>query len=98
MASVVCVNSTPRYAYGVITNPRGIGPNQTEPAYDAFKRTLEGAGSKVQFLEVNEAKTNPKVLENSKLILVVTEDYPLPGEDMAKKEQQEFVQHCLHLH
>jgi len=91
----VCLNSTPRCAYGVTTNPRGIGPNQTEPAYDALRRTLQAAGCKVNFLEMHEAKSQSEVMENSKLILLVTEDYPLPGEDMEKTQQQEFVQQCL---
>ena len=91
----VCVNSTPRCAYGIVLNPRGIGPNQAEPAYDALRRTLEAAECKVKFLEMHEAKSNSEVLVNSKLILLVTEDYPLPGEDMEKNEQQKFVQQCL---
>lgn len=91
----VCVNSTPRCAYGVVLNPRGIGPNQAEPAYDALRRTLEAADCKVKFLEIHEAKSQSEVLVNSKLILLVTEDYPLPGEDMEKNEQQKFVQQCL---
>lgn len=91
----VCVNSTPRCAYGVVLNPRGIGPNQAEPAYDALRRTLEAAECKVKFLEIHEAKSQSELLVNSKLILLVTEDYPLPGEDMEKNEQQKFVQQCL---
>ena len=91
----VCLNSTPRCAYGIITNPRGIGPNQTEPAYDALRRSLRAAGCEVKFLEMHEAKSQSEVLVNSKLILLVTEDYPLPGEDMEKKQQQKFVQQCL---
>ena len=94
----VCVNATPRSAYNVITNPRGIGPNQAEPAYDAFRWTLERYGCTLKFLDLHEAETNPKMLESSNLVLVVTEDYPLPGEDMEKKEQQEFVRHCLDLY
>ena len=96
---LVCVNATPRHAYHVITNSRGIGPNQTEPAYDALKRVLEKKGCKVEFLELDEAKKlKSSSLENARLILLVTEDYPLPGEDMDKKEQQEFVRHTLDLY
>lgn len=91
----VCLNTTPRSAYEAITNPRGIGPNQAEPAYDALRRTLEGAGCRMKFLEMHQAKSQSKELENSKIILLVTEDYPLPGEDMEKKEQQKLVQKCL---
>lgn len=97
---IVCVNATPRHAYSVITNARGIGPNQTEPAYDALRRVLEKEGHcKIEFLELDEAKKHKSSsLEDARLILLVTEDYPLPGEDMEKKEQQEFVRHTLDLH
>ena len=95
---VVCVNATPRHAYRVITNPRGIGPNQIEPAYDALRRVLEEEGHNIVFLECEQAKAcHSSMLKNARLILLVTEDYPLPGEDMDKTEQQACVRHILEL-
>ena len=97
---IICMNATPRHAYSVITNARGIGPNQTEPAYDALRNVFEKEGHcNIEFLELDEAKKlKSSSLEDARLILLVTEDYPLPGEDMEKKEQQEFVRHTLDLY
>lgn len=98
--SVICINATPRSSYSVITNNRGIGPNQTEPASDALRRIFKREGYPVKFFEMAEVTTadHTAELEKATLILLVTEDYPLPGEDMEKSQQQDFVQHILNLH
>ena len=92
----VVVNATPRTAYTNLVNPRGIGPNQTTAAFDTFCRTLRSMGAlEVVFLEHEAARERLATLGDATAIVVVTEDYPLPGEDMDKAAQQGFVQECL---
>lgn len=91
----LCVNATPRSAYSNIVNPRGIGPNQSEPAFDLFWRTIDSAKRGVRCLSHEQALTNADELARAERILLVSEDYPLPGEDMPKDEQQAFIRNCL---
>ena len=89
--SIVCVNATPRDSYKNITNIRGIGPNQAKPAFDSFKEAYGGMGKNVIFVEYDEMINSARLLREAEAIIVVTEDYPLPGEDFDKGKQQELV-------
>ena len=89
---LLCVNATPRDAYSNLMNSRGIGPNQIKPAFDYFREALEEARSGFTFLEHEEAESAAGGLyEKASAIVIVTEDYPLPGEDFPKERQQKLA-------
>lgn len=87
----VCVNATPRSSYKNIVNVRGIGPNQVKPAFDTFKEAYSALEKNINFIGYEEINGASSLLEKAKAIIVVTEDYPLPGEDFNKDEQQALV-------
>ncbi len=89
--NVICINATPKTSYENIMNPRGIGPNQEKPAFDYFYDEWKSLRKETVFLSY-EAAQNYAGLDQADAIIVVTEDFPLPGEDFDVKEQQAFVQ------
>jgi len=89
---ILCINATPSTSYSNLMNGRGIGPNQAESAFSTLKKTLESLGAPYSFLTYEEAKAlNEKEYEKVDALIVVTEDYPLPGEDFEKEDQQALV-------
>jgi beta-N-acetylhexosaminidase len=88
---VICVNAAPRESYKNIINRRGIGPNQAKPGFDTFKETYGNLKKDVCFIEYQECPGSPERLEKAAALIVVTEDYPLPGEDFEKEKQQALV-------
>ncbi|WP_281704718.1 glycoside hydrolase family 3 protein [Aeromonas taiwanensis] len=85
-APLYVLNATPAASYRNLTNPRGIGPNQREPAYDHFIAALnpvQQGGREVGLDELN-------CLGEGWLVLV-TENHPLPGEDFEQQEAQALV-------
>jgi beta-N-acetylhexosaminidase len=94
--SAVVVNATPREAYKRVMNPRGIGPNQAECGYDSFKKTLSRLRPRLRFLEHEEFASSIEslALRTSRIILV-TEDYPLPGEDFPVEKQRSLVRAAI---
>ena len=95
-AATTCINATPRSAYTNIMNPRGIGPNQSKPAFDSFWETLSaGTDIHLRLMEHEEAIAQFDTLSQAERIVIVTEDYPLPGEDMPKEAQQSLVKRCI---
>jgi beta-N-acetylhexosaminidase len=74
------VNTTRREAYAVLGATRGIGPNQTDAAFDLF---AEAVGKRVPDVVVLSAED---VLARARppadgLVIAVTENHPLPGAD-----------------
>jgi hypothetical protein len=94
-SSVVCINSTPRGAYSKINNIRGIGPNQDKPAFDIFKEELEKLSRGVSVIDNESLNDKISLCREADTILLITEDYPLPGEDFPKEEQQVNVRRVL---
>lgn len=89
----ICINAAPETAYRFLINARGIGPNQKKTAYEYFKETLEKSGENFIYLNHNEALAgNEDQFKRAEAILIVTEDYPLPGEDFPKAEQEKLAQ------
>lgn len=94
-AGTLCVNATPRAAYSVVMNPRGIGPNQRTPGFDIFAAAMEAADRSVRCLSYEDARAHPALLRQATNIILVTEDSPLPGEDMPKDAQRAFASDCI---
>ena len=89
--SLVVVNATPANSYSRLVNPRGIGPNQAKPAYETLKETLQHTKTDLAFFSYEELIADLSCLDQYQTVIVVTEDYPLPGEDFETKEQIELV-------
>jgi len=86
--SVILVNTTTRSAYSPLSSTRGIGPNQTTPAFDLFAEAL------MQRREVHRVLSAEEILDGvmpdmsgNAVIVAVTENYPLPGMDFDQRSQ-----------
>ncbi|MEM9424491.1 MAG: glycoside hydrolase family 3 N-terminal domain-containing protein [Spirochaetota bacterium] len=88
-ARVALINATPRAAYHNLLNVRGIGPNQATPAFDSFAESFCSRWPQAQVLDYGSEHSAYDV------VLVVTEDHPLPGEDFDKTVQVQRVQGLL---
>lgn len=88
---IVCINATPVSSYRNMVNSRGIGPNQETSAFDSFVHELE-AYRRIQIVSYEQVQEKEASLKAATALIVVTEDYPLPGEDFMKQEQQQLVQ------
>ncbi|MPM68822.1 hypothetical protein SDC9_115756 [bioreactor metagenome] len=87
---IVCINATPVASYHNMVNSRGIGPNQETPAFDSFIGAIMQSRP-MKVLSHEEAMKDLDVLQSATALVVVTEDYPLPGEDFEKQAQQQLV-------
>lgn len=67
-----------------------IGPNQEKPAFDSFIGEVKQSRT-VKVLSHEEAMKDLGALRSATALVVVTEDYPLPGEDFEKQAQQKLV-------
>lgn len=88
--TALCINATPRSSYRNMMNPRGIGPNQEKPAFDSLKEALADEKN-ILFIDYENIQDAQKKFRSAETIFVVTEDYPLPGEDFEKSQQQALV-------
>ena len=87
---IVYINATPVSSYHNMMNSRGIGPNQETTAFDSFIKELAG-NSSIKVLTHEQICIEVEVLTSAAALVVVTEDYPLPGEDFEKQRQQQLV-------
>ncbi|WP_035057499.1 glycoside hydrolase family 3 protein [Andreprevotia chitinilytica] len=90
---VVVVQTTPLADYGNLVNPRGIGPNQAAPAFDYFARTISARHHHLSVLNHAQTQIFLKTAQPSRgqIILAITENYPLPGEDFAQDASNALV-------
>ena len=91
-ATITLVNTTERGAYDVLTNTRGIGPNQAAAAFDIVADALRERCQRLTVIAAEdfEADTLP-----DGMIIAVTENYTLPGMDFDQARQVEIVR-ALH--
>ena len=73
----------------------GIGPNQATPAFDTFQGELARLAPEVKFFASEQLEEALQSATPASTVLVVTEDYPLPGEDFAKEKQQDNVRRII---
>ncbi|NBK24990.1 MAG: glycosyl hydrolase family 3, partial [Spirochaetia bacterium] len=88
--AILCINATPVSSYHNIVNSRGIGPNQEKPAFDSFIGEVMRSRT-LKVLSHEEAMKDLDALRSATALVVITEDYPLPGEDFEKQAQQQLV-------
>ena len=93
---IVLVNTTVRSVYEPLGNTRGIGPNQTTPAFDFFAQALSKRRNLQQILAAEDILngTVPE-LGGDSVIIAVTENYPLPGMDFNQSSQPEVIRRLL---
>jgi len=96
---VILVNTTTRKSYEPLGRTRGIGPNQTIPAFDMFadelqrRRSISQVWSAEEVIEGGQVPTlNPDVL-----VVAVTENYPLPGMDFDQTSQPKVLRLLMRL-
>lgn len=92
-APITLVNTTKRSAYAVLTQTRGIGPNQATSAFDVFAQALSAACPNLSRIAAEDF--DPGVVSSSGLIIAVTENYTLPGVDFDCALQAEILR-ALH--
>lgn len=93
---VVLVNTTVRTAYEPLGNTRGIGPNQTIPAFDFFAQAMSKRRKLHQILAAEDILngTVPELSEDV-VVVAVTENYPLPGIDFDQRSQPEVIRRLM---
>lgn len=86
--------------YEKLVNSRGIGPNDPQPASEFFSNSLRTHHANfisIPYFEFTETLKNKDNLASNDPVVIVTEDYPLPGEDFYTNEQLSRVQEAHQL-
>lgn len=74
------VNTTRREAYGILGDTRGIGPNQTDPAFDVFVEAVRRRAPEARVVPAEDVLMG-RLPGGRGQIIAVTENHPLPGVD-----------------
>jgi beta-N-acetylhexosaminidase len=86
---IILVNTTDPASYRILGETRGIGPNQTTPAYHTFAEAMQAAFGD-SLTTMTPAQATDSIPTNA-TIVAVTENYPLPGVDFDQTQQIEVV-------
>ncbi len=93
--AIAIVNTTARSSYGNIVNHRGIGPNQSIPAFDSFSTAFRNMMETVDIYAYREVAKLLDHADQYTAIIAVSEDYPLPGEDFEKSSQKSCIEQLI---
>ncbi len=74
------VNTTRRDAYAILGSTRGIGPNQTDPAFDLFVDAVRRRAPAARAVSAEDVLLGA-IPGGDGLLVAVTENHPLPGTD-----------------
>ncbi len=85
--AITVVNTTRRDSYAILGATRGIGPNQTKPAFDYFVEAICMKFPKVQVVSAEAFLQGNADFGEDDRIIAVTENYPLPGVDFDQTTQ-----------
>lgn len=88
-APVTVVNTSKRSAYDVLTNTRGIGPNQAKPAFDVFADALAANCKRLRLIAAEDFDVD--AIPSAGALIAVTENYTLPGMDFDQSLQAQIV-------
>lgn len=86
------------HLHQLVVNTRGIGPNEPEAAYTVFTRELQRANCPFEQITYSDL---PSLFDSSSSydgplpLVLITEDYPLPGLDYDAGQQALLVQQAL---
>jgi beta-N-acetylhexosaminidase len=92
--ALVLVNTTPRAAYRVLTESRGIGPNQADAAFDLFAGAVARERPDAVVVAAEEVlalSSLPAALPHDATIVAVTESHLVPGVDFDRPETREVL-------
>lgn len=93
---IILINTTTRSSYDILDKTRGIGPNQTTPAFDMFETALEGIRTIETRITAEAFLSEPEIaIPAGGIVLAVTENYALPGVDFDQKSQRMIVRQLL---
>lgn len=87
-------------SYENLVNSRGIGPNDAIPASQVFYQQLQQSKAKVTYLayeQFSQVLKGNETLDVQRPIVVLTEDYPLPGENFPQQEQLQRIEQTQQL-
>lgn len=93
----ILVNTTTRSSYDILAHTRGIGPNQTTPAFDYLADALKSRCPNLRIVSAEGMLYGEldSVVNSQQLIVAVTENYPLPGVDFDQRSQREIVRQLV---
>ncbi|GLX79788.1 hypothetical protein tinsulaeT_31280 [Thalassotalea insulae] len=86
--------------YDKLVNSRGIGPNDPYSASSVVIEQLKQLNANVELLSFEhflELLNGKGQLNNAAPLVILTEDYPLPGEDFDQQSQTERIKQALEL-
>lgn len=75
----ILVNTTRREAYSILGSTRGIGPNQTDAAFDLFVGSVHRRAPGARVVTAEEVLAGD--IPQGGPLIAVTENHPLPGTD-----------------
>jgi beta-N-acetylhexosaminidase len=84
------VNTTARSAYRVLGATRGIGPNQTDAAFDLLVAAVRERTAQAQVLSAEQVLAGERPSHQG-LVVAVTENHPLPGVDFDRSTAVEVL-------
>jgi beta-N-acetylhexosaminidase len=90
-APLTIVNTTRREAYDILGRTRGIGPNQTDPAFDLFLEAVRRRSPDAHVLSAEEVLDGARPRHDG-LVVAVTENHPLPGVDFDNASARPVLQ------
>lgn len=92
---VVVVSPIDAGAYGSLRRMRGIGPNITEPPTDVLFRAIQRRHARtglVRLTGAGQVTAELDTLRSAAAVIVVTENYPLPGFDFPTTLQRLVIE------
>jgi beta-N-acetylhexosaminidase len=94
---IILVNTTTRSSYTVLAATRGIGPNQTTAAFDYFAEAMRTRYQQMRIVTAEDMLQGEleSVVNSQQLIVVVTENYPLPGVDFDQQSQRTIIRQLV---
>ena len=90
-APVTVVNTALRSAYDILGLTRGIGPNQTDAAFDLFVAAIQERSPEAHVLSAEDVLAGARPAHEG-LVLAVTENHPLPGADFDQSVKHAVIE------
>ena len=89
-APLTVVNTTRREAYDLLGATRGIGPNQTDAAFDLFAVAVRHRVPDARLVAAEDVVAGAPIPGDGPIV-AVTENYPLPGADFDVSARTEVL-------
>jgi len=90
-APLTVVNTTLRSAYDILGATRGIGPNQTDAAFDLFLESVRVRSPDVRVLSAEQVLAGERQVHDG-LVVAGNENHPLPGVDFERSVVADVLQ------